>query len=60
MESADLNRDDGRRSDGVTIIPWHKAQLWDATCIETLALSYVHFTALIAQNKKPLIFSSFK
>ena len=42
LEPPGLFRSDGRRVDGVTIIPWEKgrALVWDATCRDTFAPSY--------------------
>ena len=42
LEPSDIYRSDGRRPDGVTIVPWErgKALVWDATCPDTLASSY--------------------
>jgi hypothetical protein len=36
-------RDDGKRPDGITIIPWKKGKslVWDFTCNDTLASSYL-------------------
>lgn len=43
LEPTGLSRDDGKRVDGMTLIPWEKGQilLWDATCSNTLASSYL-------------------
>ena len=42
LEPAGLLRSDGKRPDGMTIVPWSCGQLlvWDATCPDTLATSY--------------------
>lgn len=32
------SRDDGKRPDGMSLVPW-KCVLWDATCVDTLAVS---------------------
>jgi len=39
-----LARDDGRRPDGVTSMPWKigRCHTWDVTCPDTLAASYLH------------------
>ncbi|KAH0816404.1 hypothetical protein GEV33_006390 [Tenebrio molitor] len=38
-----LSRDDGKRPDGMTLVPWIKGQplVWDVTVVDTLADSYV-------------------
>ena len=42
-EPAGLSRSDGKRPDGMTLIPWKagKCALWDVTVIDTVAQSYV-------------------
>ena len=42
LEPSDLNRSDGKRPDGVTMIPWKNGRqlVWDATCPDTFAPSY--------------------
>ena len=61
LEPAGLFRDDGKRPDGATILPFEKGQclVWDFTCTNTLAASYVKTAALkagapseVAENKK--------
>jgi hypothetical protein len=39
-------RDDGKRADGMSLIPWRmgRALVWDATCADTLAASYLPAT----------------
>jgi len=46
-EPQSLFRDDGRRPDGMTMVPWEKGKclVWDATVVDTLAASYVEHTA---------------
>jgi hypothetical protein len=43
LEPNGLSRDDGKRPDGMTLIPWIKGQplIWDVTIVDTLADSYV-------------------
>ncbi|XP_073949065.1 lipase 3-like [Choristoneura fumiferana] len=38
-----MARDDGKRPDGVTLVPWKlgRALMWDATCVDTFALSHI-------------------
>ncbi|CAG9138310.1 unnamed protein product, partial [Plutella xylostella] len=47
LEPPGLSRTDGKRPDGLTMVPWEKGRslLWDATCVCTLALSHVQSTA---------------
>ena len=42
-----LSRTDGKRPDGLTIIPWQrgKSLTWDATVTDTVADSYLHLTS---------------
>ena len=49
-EPPGMFRDDKKRVDGVTLIPWKNGQsmVWDATCSDTLAPSYLHLS-----SKKP-------
>lgn len=64
-----MSRDDGERPDGLTLIPWEKGQslVWDTTCIDTLADSFLHKSAQkcesaaeFAQNKKHSNYSYIK
>ena len=43
LEPRGLARDDGKRPDGVTSIPWKDGRclVWDVTCPDTLATSYI-------------------
>jgi hypothetical protein len=43
-------RDDGKRPDGGTLIPWSKGQrlIWDVTCVDTFTDSYIRKTSIIA------------
>jgi hypothetical protein len=45
-----LSRDDGKRPDGITLIPWIKGQslIWDVTFVDTLADSYVLKTSEVS------------
>ena len=42
LEPSGLTRSDGKRPDGVTLVPWRRGKplVWDATCPDTLAFSY--------------------
>jgi len=42
-EPAGLTRLDGKRPDGLTLIPWQdgKSLMWDVTVVSTLADSYL-------------------
>ena len=46
-EAVGLTRLDGKRSDGLTIIPWQdgKPMTWDVAVVSTLADSYLHVTS---------------
>ena len=50
MEPAGLSRSDGKRPDGLTLVPWSagKSIIWDVTVIDTLAASYIQSTSKIA------------
>ena len=43
LEPRGLTRDDGKRPDGVTTMPWKDGRclMWDVTCPDTLAASYL-------------------
>ena len=43
LEPSGLYRSDGRRPDGASIVPWmeRRVLVWDATCPDTLAPSYL-------------------
>jgi len=43
LEPSGLYRSDGRRPDGATIVPWKRGKglVWDATCPDTMAPSYI-------------------
>ena len=44
LEPASLSRSDGKRPDGLSIVPWTRgrALMWDFTCPDTLALSHLN------------------
>ena len=44
LEPSGLYRSDGKRPDEITIAPWERGRtlIWDATCIDTFAPSYIH------------------
>jgi hypothetical protein len=46
-EPVGLSRTDGKRPDGLTLIPWSagKSAVWDITVIDTVAASYLHATS---------------
>ncbi|CAG9135278.1 unnamed protein product [Plutella xylostella] len=50
LEPPGLSRTDGKRPDGLTLVPWERGRclLWDATCVCTFAQSHVAFTAATA------------
>lgn len=43
LEPAGVYRSDGKRPDGITMVPWEYGKLlvWDATCADTFAPSYL-------------------
>jgi hypothetical protein len=47
LEPSGVCRNDGKRPDGMSLIPWRsgKAMVWDATCVDTLATSHLLSTA---------------
>ena len=47
LEPPGLTRTDGKRPDGLTLVPWRKGRslLWDATCVDTFAKSYLNSTS---------------
>ena len=47
LEPQGLIRDDGKRPDGLTLVPWSKGKCltWDATCCDTLAASHLPSTS---------------
>jgi len=49
-EPAGLIRGDGKRPDGVSLIPWLRGQCmaWDATCPDTFAQSHLHTSSATA------------
>jgi hypothetical protein len=50
LEPNGLSRDDGKRPDGMTLVPWVKRQplVWDVTIVDTLADSYVLKTSEVS------------
>ncbi len=49
-EPQGLSRDDGKRPDGLTLVPWQsgRSATWDVTVVHTLAASYVSQSAVQA------------
>ena len=47
LEPPGCSRPDGKKPDGLSLIPWAKGKslLWDYTCADTFALSYINKTA---------------
>ena len=60
LEPSGLLRRDGKRPDGVSVVPWRSGKLlvWDATCTDTFALSYrslaVHSAGAVAARVESL------
>ncbi|XP_072947725.1 uncharacterized protein [Epargyreus clarus] len=50
LEPNGVVRDDGRRPDGLTLIPWKNGRclVWDATCVDTLAPSHLTLSSRAA------------
>jgi hypothetical protein len=48
LEPPGTSRDDGKRPDGMTLVPWKKGKMlvWDATCVDNLAPSHIQSTAM--------------
>lgn len=46
LEPPGLSRTDGKRPDGLTLVPWERGRcmLWDATCVSTFAASHLPHT----------------
>ena len=49
-EPVGMSRTDGKRPDGVTLVPWQagRSAVWDVTVIDILAASYLHATSTAA------------
>ena len=47
LEPHGISRSDGKRPDGLTLIPWKKGKslMWDATCVNTVSASYLPITS---------------
>jgi hypothetical protein len=67
LEPTSLFRDDGRRPDGLTVLPWANGRclVWDFTCPDTLAASHLNKAILCpgavaneAENRKITKYSS--
>ena len=70
LEPAGLSRDDVKRPDGARILPYEKGQclVWDFTCVNTVAASYVKSSKVSKQeplakqlrSKEKKVFRSFQ
>jgi hypothetical protein len=51
-EPVGLLRDDGKRPDGMTLIPWSRGKpvTWDVTVVDPLAQSYLHLGAALSHQ----------
>jgi hypothetical protein len=47
LEPPGLNREDNKRPDGMTLVPWEEGRslLWDVTCVDTLAPCHLGHTS---------------
>jgi hypothetical protein len=50
LELDGIYRDDGKKPDGLTLFPWSKGKclLWEDTCADTMALSYINSSSYSA------------
>ena len=50
LEPTGLDRSDGKRPDGITMVPWKNGNLlvWDATCSDTYAPSHLAQSTMVA------------
>ncbi|XP_063394325.1 uncharacterized protein LOC134679354 [Cydia fagiglandana] len=50
LEPPGLSRTDGKRPDGLTLVPWERGRclVWDATCVSTFAASHISRTSRVA------------
>ena len=50
LEPTGVSRSDGKRPDGMTLVPWKRgrALVWDYTCVDTLAASNIRITSACA------------
>lgn len=50
LEPPGLSRSDGKRPDGLTLVPWQRGRslIWDATCVNTFATSHLPHTMNVA------------
>jgi len=50
LEPNSLSRDDGKRPDVLTVLPWAngRCMIWDFTCLDTLATSHLNRSVLFA------------
>ncbi|KAJ4429682.1 hypothetical protein ANN_21883 [Periplaneta americana] len=56
LEPPGISRADGKRPDGLTLIPWSrgKSLIWDSTCVDTLAPSHLPNTSRHAASAAEL------
>ncbi|KAJ4443744.1 hypothetical protein ANN_05522 [Periplaneta americana] len=56
LEPPGISRTDGKRPDGLTLIPWSrgKSLIWDSTCVDTLAPSHLPNTSRRAASAAEL------
>ncbi|KAJ4450784.1 hypothetical protein ANN_02214 [Periplaneta americana] len=56
LEPSGISRADGKRPDGLTLIPWSrgKSLIWDSTCVDTLAPAHLPNTSRRAASAAEL------
>ena len=60
LEPTGVSRVDGKRPDGITLVPWKRGKLlvWDATCSDTYAARGPGIVAAAAESRKKTKYSN--